>query len=146
MPLGTEVGLGPGHTVLDGDPTLPPKGLNTPIFVPCLLWPNGRPFQLLLSTCFISVTITFTVIVNIYECTVAPKIHRTVQFFFARSLSIHAVCFSQRTPKIKYNISDCPSERHALWPFSFVGHFLKILSNVIIKKFSVTKFFLLVNC
>jgi len=27
MPLGTEVGLGPGHTVLDGDPaTPPPKG------------------------------------------------------------------------------------------------------------------------
>ena len=31
-------GLCPGHTVLDGDP--------------CLLWPNGRPSQLLLSTCF----------------------------------------------------------------------------------------------
>ena len=25
MPLGTEVGLGPGHTVLDGDPALLPK-------------------------------------------------------------------------------------------------------------------------
>ena len=26
MPLGMKVGLGPGHTVLDGDPALPQKG------------------------------------------------------------------------------------------------------------------------
>ena len=26
MPLGTEVGLGSGHIVLDGDPALPQKG------------------------------------------------------------------------------------------------------------------------
>ena len=42
--LGMEVGLGPGHTVLDGDPALPR------IFRPFLLWPNVRPSQLLLST------------------------------------------------------------------------------------------------
>ena len=43
MALGTEVGLGPGHIVLDGDPALPAKGhsLLPPIFGPCLLWPNG---------------------------------------------------------------------------------------------------------
>jgi len=34
MPLGTEVGLGPDDIVLDGDPI-------SPIFGPCLLWPNG---------------------------------------------------------------------------------------------------------
>jgi len=51
MPLRTQVGLGPGHIVLDGDPA-PPRGAQPPIFGPCLLWPNGRPFQLLLSTCF----------------------------------------------------------------------------------------------
>jgi len=40
MPLGTEVGLGPGHIVLDGDlATLPQRGM-PPIFGPCLLWPN----------------------------------------------------------------------------------------------------------
>ena len=33
MPLGTEVDVGPGHIVLDGDPALsPPKG-HTPQFV-----------------------------------------------------------------------------------------------------------------
>jgi len=53
MPLGTEVGLSPGNIVLDGDPAPPtPKGaqLPPPIFRPCLLWPNGRPSQLLMST------------------------------------------------------------------------------------------------
>ena len=41
MKLGTEVGLGPGHIVLDGDPALPLYGAQLPIFRPCLLWPNG---------------------------------------------------------------------------------------------------------
>jgi len=52
MKLGIEEGLGPGHIVSDGDPA-PPKGAQPPIFVPCLLWPNGRPSQLLLSSCFL---------------------------------------------------------------------------------------------
>jgi len=40
--LGTEVGLGPGGTMLDGDPAPPPtKGHPPPIFGACLLWPNG---------------------------------------------------------------------------------------------------------
>jgi len=71
IPLRTEVGLGPDHVVLDGDPApphgcikvplgtkvvhgdpAPPQtGHSPPIFGPCLLWPNGRPSQLLLSTC-----------------------------------------------------------------------------------------------
>jgi len=40
MPLGTEVGLGPGHIVLDGNPA-PSEGAQPPNFL--LLWPNGRP-------------------------------------------------------------------------------------------------------
>jgi len=53
MPLGMEVDLGPGHTVLDGDSSPLPKGAQQPppLFGPCLLWPNGRPSELLLSTC-----------------------------------------------------------------------------------------------
>jgi len=51
VPLGREVGLGPGHIVLDGDPPPSPKGAQPPIFGTCLLRPNGRPSQLLLSTC-----------------------------------------------------------------------------------------------
>jgi len=47
MPLGMEVGLGPGHIVLDGDPASPKrgpastKGAQPQLFGPCLLWPNG---------------------------------------------------------------------------------------------------------
>ena len=44
MPVGTKVGLGPSHIVLDGDPASPPpkkKGQSSPIFGPCLLWPNS---------------------------------------------------------------------------------------------------------
>jgi len=54
MPLGKEVGLGPGHIVLDGEPvgTLPPPHSSPfTLFGPCLLWPNGRPSQQLLSSC-----------------------------------------------------------------------------------------------
>jgi len=46
MPLGMEVGLGPGDFALDGDPaTHPPKRAEPPIFGPCLLWPNGSIHQ-----------------------------------------------------------------------------------------------------
>jgi len=44
IPLGMEVGLGPGDSVLDGNPApLPQKGggAPSPIFAPCPLWPNG---------------------------------------------------------------------------------------------------------
>ena len=52
MPLGTKVSLGPGDIMLDGDPAPPMKEAQQPaLFGPCLLWPNGRPSQLLLSTC-----------------------------------------------------------------------------------------------
>jgi len=40
MKLGMELGLGPGHIVLDGDPA-PPNGAQPPILGPCPLWPNG---------------------------------------------------------------------------------------------------------
>ena len=32
MPLGMEVGLGPGYIVLDGDPALPPPNRDSPHF------------------------------------------------------------------------------------------------------------------
>jgi len=68
MPLGTQVGLSPGHSVLDGDPAPPmervtaaPKycsGLRAqarqPVSVncsPCLLWRSSCPSHQLLSSC-----------------------------------------------------------------------------------------------
>ena len=41
MALGMEVGLGPGHIVLDGDQVhIPKKGDKAPIFAQ-FLWPNS---------------------------------------------------------------------------------------------------------
>ena len=52
MKHGMDLGLGPDHIVLDGDDRSPLSQRGTaPNFGPCLLWPNGRPSQLLLSTC-----------------------------------------------------------------------------------------------
>jgi len=49
MPLGTEVDLSPGDSVLDGDPAPPPhmqRGWSpSPILDPSLLWPNGWMHQ-----------------------------------------------------------------------------------------------------
>ena len=45
MKLGMQVGLSPGHIVLDGDPAPPPKGAQPPIFGPYLLRPNGHMDQ-----------------------------------------------------------------------------------------------------
>jgi len=53
VPLDVKVGLSPNHIVLDGDPA-PPHGNGhscPPLFGPCLLWPNCRPSQQLLSSC-----------------------------------------------------------------------------------------------
>jgi len=56
MPLGTEIGLGPGD-VLDGDSALPREGAQQPpLFGLCLSWPNGGPSEQLLSSCQYSAT------------------------------------------------------------------------------------------
>jgi len=52
MPLCKKVGIGLSHIVLHGDPAPPPQRRTAPIFGPCLLWPSGRPPELLLSTYF----------------------------------------------------------------------------------------------
>ena len=47
MPIGMEVGLGPGDFVFDGDPATPEKKAHPPPsnFGLCLLWPNGSMDQ-----------------------------------------------------------------------------------------------------
>jgi len=54
MPLGTEADLGAGGIVLDETQLSHGKGHSSPhspTFRSCLLWPNGRPSQQLLSSC-----------------------------------------------------------------------------------------------
>jgi len=66
MPLGTEVGLGPGDIVL----VYPaPKRVTAaaPTFGPCLLWPNGRPSQQLLRCNFSAHSVSPKSIVEPYQ-------------------------------------------------------------------------------
>jgi len=51
MSLGVILSLGPGTLCYMGIQLPLKKGAQPPIFGPYLLWPNGRPSQLLLSTC-----------------------------------------------------------------------------------------------
>jgi len=51
MKLSTQVGTGPAQILLDGDPAPLKKGHSTPNFMPMSIVANGRPSQLLLSTC-----------------------------------------------------------------------------------------------
>jgi len=50
MALSMEVGLGPGHIVLDGEPVPPKRGHSTPIFGPCLMSTNAWMIKTLLGT------------------------------------------------------------------------------------------------
>jgi len=51
VPLGMEVGLGPGNFMFDGDPATPrQKGTPLPIVGPCLLWPNAVWIKMPLDT------------------------------------------------------------------------------------------------
>jgi len=54
MPFDTEVGLGPSDIVLYGDPAHPMErgtAAKPPLLGSCVLWPNSRPSQQLLSSC-----------------------------------------------------------------------------------------------
>jgi len=54
MPLRMEVDLSPGHIVLDGDAAPPAKGAQqSPLFSAHVYCGRGRPFQLLLCSCFL---------------------------------------------------------------------------------------------
>ena len=52
MPLGKEVGLVPGHIVLDGDPVGTQSSIAAPPHFRPMPRTNGRPSQQLLSSCY----------------------------------------------------------------------------------------------
>ena len=45
MKLGTQVGLGPGHIVLDGDPVPPPPKVHSPNFRPIFIAGKRSPIS-----------------------------------------------------------------------------------------------------
>jgi len=58
-PLGTKVDLGPGYIVLDRNPAPPEKGAQQhPLFSTHVYCGHGRPSQLLLSSCNVSLHLT----------------------------------------------------------------------------------------
>jgi len=63
-PLGTEVDLGPGHTVLDGV-TAPRKGHSSPLFSAHVYCGHGCPSQLLLSSCNIDYSVVTYVVYTV---------------------------------------------------------------------------------
>jgi len=71
-PLGTEGGLLPGHGVIEGDPAPHyEKGhSSSPLFGPCLLWPNGRPSQQLLSSCRLMIPLFYNLTTRLLVSTV----------------------------------------------------------------------------
>jgi len=97
MPLGMEVGLGPGDMVLDGDPA--------PFFGPCLLWPNGRPSQLQLSSCSDWQDHTISML---YLCS-GPTSQRSFLRGFVYLCTRMARFSARRSARKNYNVfqSDC---------------------------------------
>jgi len=92
MSLGKEVGLVPGHTVLDGDPVGTQRSPST-LFGPCLLWPNGRPSQQLLSSCkafpnFVTSTGQDDIHRNRRNCTKQRADEFAIAFFTKRVINI----------------------------------------------------------
>jgi len=69
MPLGVEVGLGPGHIVLDGDQPLPPKGAQQPV--------TFRSMAITAKRSPISATAELLVLFYMLDCTVHVKVANT---------------------------------------------------------------------
>jgi len=63
--------FGPGHTALYGNQLPNGKGHSSPTFGPCLLWPSGRPSQLLLSSCF-DFPLTVLILTSKHDIYIAP--------------------------------------------------------------------------
>jgi len=110
MPLHREVGLSPGHVVKDGDPPPPIQRAQPPIFGPCLLWPNGRPSQLLLSTCSTDVnSINASTVHTAYLSSVdgglkaRPDCHAICWMFINTTVMTSVGCWHQLTVTVTVN-------------------------------------------
>jgi len=82
MPLGTDVGLGPGGIVIDGDPAPTERGRAPPLFGPSLLWPNGRRSQQHRRTGTL-ITVSIAIRVSVYLC-VCPLAYPHISKFSVR--------------------------------------------------------------
>ena len=87
-PLGTEVDLVPSHIVLDGDPAPPRKWHSSPLFSAHVYCGDGRPSQLLLSSCEIYFVIDLQFARSL-KCPTCVSLHMATRFYtVAYSVSI----------------------------------------------------------
>jgi len=96
MPLGTEVGLGPGDIVLDEDPAHPRGGSAAPTFRPTFNWAKWSPSQQQLSYDWL-LAVHVYYLGNIFYIPVQQIVRR--QNSQESSLSIYAVF-----DKVSHNI------------------------------------------
>ena len=91
--LGMEVGLGPGHIVLDGFPAIGKRGTAAPLFSAHTYCGHGRPSQLLLSSCLC----LFCVVVHLLQCAQCSHCKRCTSYSNSVCPSIRpSVCLSVR--------------------------------------------------
>ena len=92
VPLGKEVGLGPVHIVLDGDPvgTQPPQQ-PLPTFGGCLLWPNVAH----LSNCWALVSCSHGILHTLHFCpSLSFSVFSNPAIFSERELTFtFAICY-----------------------------------------------------
>jgi len=95
MPLGLEACLGPGHILIDGNPASPERDTAAPpLFGPCLLWRNGRPSQLLLSTSYCHIALYYDNIIFIANPVLDTK--HILYLVFVRQVPIIKQFFKQK--------------------------------------------------
>jgi len=84
VPLGTKVDLGPGGIVLDGNrgTQLPAKRDTAPNFRPMSIVANGRPSQLLLSTCVVLLYDPVTLLLSCQLAQFKYCYHKCIKMFF----------------------------------------------------------------
>jgi len=93
---------------------LTPKGAQPPVFGPCLLWPNGCPSQLLLSTCP-----NCPAVINTH-------VYTFLQWIVILAFWCHFCAISHNFALSKYKVTTKTASSsgfaHTLWLFALVSH------------------------
>jgi len=102
----------------------PKQGHSSPlVFGPRLLWPNGRPSQLLLSTCFTFVLIYFLLCCTILTIFSEPEFTFTFALCCRQSVCRLSVCNPRAPYSAGWNF------RQRFYAISYLGHPLTFTEN-----------------
>jgi len=96
-PLSTEVDLGPGHIVLDGDPAPRERAQQPPLCGPCLLWPRSP------------ISATAELLYEITAATVWLRLYDSLRpMFFRATLYIHSLAGATTCPSARQKQCSSP--------------------------------------